>query len=378
MLVFEGTYVRTLLHRRRDTTPKDPRFRKRFGPRGVLRCKASDTDDPTVDEQFGRVGMQVIEDTGPLTKKRMETVDEEFIAAALDFMERKTTAETPWLCYVNTTRMHVWTHLKPASEGKTGLGVYPDGMVELDGYVGQLLDKLDELGVADNTVVVFTTDNGAEVMSWPDGDATPFRGEKDTNWEGGWRIPCVWRWPGVIQPGQVINDICSLQDFIPTFAAAVGEPDLVEKVKTGYQIGDKTYKVHLDGVNLLPFLKGEESECPREGFVYWSDDGDFLALRVRRWKVVFAEQRNTGIAVWREPFSKLRIPKFFDLRADPFERGGESDFYYSKWFSDHDFLMISAQTVVAKWLESFKEFPPRAEAASFTIDQVVERLMPKS
>ena len=210
------------------------------------------------------------------------------------------------------------------------------------------------------------------------GGATPFRGEKDTNWEGGWRIPCVWRWPGVIQPGQVINDICSLQDFIPTFAAAVGEPDLVEKVKTGYQIGDKTYKVHLDGVNLLPFLKGEESECPREGFVYWSDDGDFLALRVRRWKVVFAEQRNTGIAVWREPFSKLRIPKFFDLRADPFERGDESDFYYSKWFSDHDFLMISAQTVVAKWLESFKEFPPRAEAASFTIDQVVERLMPKS
>ena len=232
--------------------PKDPRFRERFGPRGVLRCKASDTDDPTVDEQFGRVGMQVIEDTGPLTKKRMETVDEEFIAAALDFMERKTRAETPWFCYVNTTRMHVWTHLKPASEGKTGLGVYPDGMVELDGYVGQLLDKLDELGVADNTIVVFTTDNGAEVMSWPDGGATPFRGEKDTNWEGGWRIPCVWRWPGVIQPGQVINDICSLQDFIPTFAAAVGEPDLVEKVKTGYQIGDKTYKVHLDGVTCCP------------------------------------------------------------------------------------------------------------------------------
>ena len=187
-----------------------------------------------------------------------------------------------------------------------------------------------------------------------------------------------WRWPGVIQPGQVINDICSLQDFIPTFAAAAGEPDLVEKVKKGYQIGEKTFKVHLDGVNLLPFLSGEEDECPREGFVYWSDDGDFLALRVRRWKVVFAEQRNKGVGVWREPFSMLRLPKFFDLRADPFERGDESDFFYAKWFSDHDFLLISAQTLVAKWLESFKEFPPRAEAASFTIDKVVEKLMPRT
>ena len=296
----------------------------------------------------------------------------------IDFIERKTKEKTPWFCYFNSTRMHVWTHLKPESKGKTGLGVYPDGMVELDGYIGQLLDKLDELGVTENTIVVFTTDNGAEVLSWPDGGATPFRGEKATNWEGGWRIPCVWRWPGVIQPGQVINDICSLQDFIPTFAAAAGEPDLVEKVKKGYQIGEKTFKVHLDGVNLLPFLSGDEDECPREGFVYWSDDGDFLALRVRRWKVVFAEQRNKGVGVWREPFSMLRLPKFFDLRADPFERGDESDFFYAKWFSDHDFLLISAQTLVAKWLESFKEFPPRAEAASFTIDKVVEKLMPRT
>ena len=358
--------------------PEDPRFRKRFGPRGVLKCTATDVDDETVDEQFGKVGKQVIENTGPLDTKRMETVDEEFLSSAIDFIERKTKEETPWFCYFNSTRMHVWTHLKPESKGKTGLGVYPDGMVELDGYIGQLLDKLDELGVTENTIVVFTTDNGAEVLSWPDGGATPFRGEKATNWEGGWRIPCVWRWPGVIQPGQVINDICSLQDFIPTFAAAAGEPDLVEKVKKGYQIGEKTFKVHLDGVNLLPFLSGEEDECPREGFVYWSDDGEFLALRVRRWKVVFAEQRNKGVGVWREPFSMLRLPKFFDLRADPFERGDESDFFYEKWFSDHDFLLISAQTLVAKWLESFKEFPPRAEAASFTIDKVVEKLMPRT
>ena len=357
--------------------PKDPRFRARFGPRGVLKCRATDVDDETVDEQFGKVGKQVIENTGPLDTKRMETVDEEFLAAAFDFINRKTKEQTPWFCYFNTTRMHVWTHLKPSSKGKTGLGVYPDGMVELDGYVGELLNRLDELGIADNTIVVFTTDNGAEVMSWPDGGATPFRGEKDTNWEGGWRIPCAWRWPDVIEPGRVINDICSLQDFIPTFAAACGEPDLVEKVKKGYDVGGKTFKVHLDGVNLLPFLKGD-AECPREGFVYWSDDGEFLALRVRRWKVVFAEQRNTGLGVWREPFSMLRIPKFFDLRADPFERGEESDFYYAKWFADHDFLMISAQTFVAKWLESFKGFPPRAKAASFTIDQVVEKLMPKA
>jgi arylsulfatase A-like enzyme len=358
--------------------PKDPAFRERFGPRGVLRCKASDTDDPTVDPHFGRVGKQVIEDTGPLTRKRMETADEEFLAAAIGFVERNTRDEMPWFCYWNTTRMHVFTHLKPESEGKTGLGVYPDGMVELDGYVGQMLDKLDELGVADNTVVVFTSDNGAEVLSWPDGGATPFRGEKDTNWEGGWRMPCVVRWPGVIQPGRVINDIVSLQDLIPTFAAAAGEPDLVDKVKKGYQIGDQMFRVHLDGVNLLPFLKGEQQECPREGFVYWSDDGDLLALRVRRWKVVFAEQRHTGMAVWREPFSHLRWPKIFDLRADPFERGDESDVYYSLWAAERTFVLYPAQALVAQWLESFKDFPPRAKAASFTIDKVMEQLMPKS
>ncbi len=196
-------------------------------------------------------------------------------------MERKTKEGGPWFCYFNPTRMHVFTHLKPSSVGKTGHGLYPDGMVELDGYVGQLLKKLDDLGVADNTIVVFTTDNGAEVLSWPDGGATPFRGEKDTNWEGGWRVPCVMRWPGVIEPGRVINDICSLQDFIPTFAAAAGEPDLVEKVKKGYKIGDTTFKVHLDGVNLLPFLSGKEKESPRKGFLYWSDDGDLMALRVQ-------------------------------------------------------------------------------------------------
>jgi arylsulfatase len=357
--------------------PKDPAFTKRFGPRGVLKCKASDKDDTTVDAQFGKVGTQVIENTGPLNRKRMETVDEEFLGSALDFIDRNSKAGTPWFCYFNPTRMHVFTHLKASSLGKTGLGTYPDGMVELDGYVGQLLDKLDQLGVADSTIVVFTTDNGAEVLSWPDGGATPFRGEKDTNWEGGWRVPCVMRWPGVIQPGRVINDICSLQDFIPTFAAANGETDLVAKVKKGYEMGGKTYKVHLDGENLLPFLAGKEKESPRKGFIYWSDDGDCMAMRMGRYKIVFAEQRKTGLEVWREPLSQMRIPKFFDLRADPFERGEES-FKYNDWFLEQNFLLYSGVPLLAKWLESFKAFPPRSRPASFSIDKVMETMMPRT
>jgi arylsulfatase A-like enzyme len=358
--------------------PKDPAFRKRFGPRGVLRCKATAKDDNTVDAQFGKVGKQVIENTGPLDKKRMETVDEEFLASAMDFMERKTDEGKPWLCYLNTTRMHIFTHLKPASVGKTGLGVYPDGMVELDGYVGQLLKKLDDLGVTNNTVVVFTTDNGAEVMSWPDGGSTPFRGEKDTNWEGGWRIPFLMRWPGVIKPGRVINDICSLQDMIPTFAAAAGEPNLVEKVKKGYKTDGKTFKVHLDGVNLLPFLSDEHEKCPRNGFLYWSDDGECLGIRVNHWKVVFLEQRSRGLGVWREPFSSMRVPKMFNLRSDPFEAAEDSTIFYDKWMVDRAFLLVPAQAIVAQWLESFKEFPIRQKPASFNLDRIVEQLMPQA
>jgi arylsulfatase A-like enzyme len=357
--------------------PKDPAFRKKYGPRGVLKCTAADQDDPTVDEQFGKVGRQTIENTGPLNRKRMETVDEEFLTSALDFIERKTRTGEPWFCYFNPTRMHVFTHLKPDSVGVTGLGLYPDGMVELDGYVGQLLDKLDALGVADNTIVVFTTDNGAEVMTWPDGGTTPFRGEKDTNWEGGWRVPCVMRWPGVIEPGRVINDIASLQDFIPTFAAANDEPELVDKVKQGFSMGGRSYKVHLDGVNLLPFLSGNVDKSPRNAFIYWSDDGECMAARVDRWKVVFAEQRSEGINVWREPLSEMRIPKFFDLRADPFERGEES-IKYNDWFLEQNFLLYAVPPMLAEWLSSFKAFPPRARAASFSIDRVMDAMMPKS
>jgi arylsulfatase A-like enzyme len=307
----------------------------------------------------------VIDNTGPLDTKRMETVDEEFLAAAIDFIERKAKGDAPWFCYFNPTRMHVWTHLKPASKGMTGLGTYPDGMVELDGYVGALLDKLDELGLADDTVVVFTTDNGAEKASWPDGGASPFRSEKDTNWEGGWRAPCVMRWQGVVEPGRIINDIGSLQDFIPTFAAAAGEPDLIEKVRQGYAIGGVTFKVHLDGVNLLPFLKGE-APCPREGFIYWSDDGDLLALRVGAWKIGFAEQRSEGVKAWEEPFVQLRSPSLYNLRSDPFEEGHVS-MLYERWKADHMWTFVTAQTIIGQWLVTFKEFPPRAKAASFSV-----------
>src|SRR5262249_4146952 len=235
-----------------------------------------------------------IEDTGPLTKKRMETVDEEFLAAALDFIDRQHKADKPFFCYFNSTRMHIFTHLKPESDGKTGGGLYPDGMVEHDGHVGQLLKKLDDLGIADDTIVVYTTDNGAEVMSWPDGGTTPYRGEKATGFEGGFRVPTLIRWPGVIKPGTIYNDMFAHGDFIPTFAAAAGYPDVVAQCMKGCSLGGKSFKVHLDGYDLMPFFKGEVKESPRQEFLYWSDDGDLLAIRVKHWKIAFKEQEHTG------------------------------------------------------------------------------------
>ena len=359
--------------------PKNPAFRAKFGPRGVLKTKATNVDDPTVDPAFGRVGKQTIENTGPLDIKRMETIDEEFLAAAKDFINRQQKASTPWFCYFNTTRMHVFTHLKAASQGVTGLGTYPDGMVETDGHVGQLLKLLDDLGVADNTIVVYTTDNGAETVTWPDGGSTPFRGEKATNWEGGFRVPCLIRWPGVIKPGTVVNDICAHEDFIPTFAAALGDASLVEELKQGHTLNGRSYKVHLDGTNLLPFMKGEAKESPREEFLYWSDDGDLMALRYREWKVAFLEQ-NTQISpeepqgVWTGQFTKLRVPKLYNLRADPFERGPES-IEYADWMTHRIFILVPAQALVAQWLESFKDFPPRAKAASFTVGDVMDKII---
>ena len=340
-----------------------------------MKCKATNREDPYRQRAVRQGRQQTIENTGPLHKERMETVDEEFLSSALDFIDRKTKEGGPWFCYFNPTRMHIFTHLQPSSVGKTGLGHYPDGMVELDGYVGQLLKKLDDLKVADNTIVVFTTDNGAEVMTWPDGGATPFRGEKDTNWEGGWRVPCVMRWPGVIKPGRVINEIGSLQDFIPTFAAANGEPDLVEKVKKGYAIGDKTYKVHLDGFNLMPFLAGKEDKSPRQGFIYWSDDGDCMAMRMGRFKIVFTEQRNTGLAVWREPCLRCGFPS--SSTYAPSIRARRGEFRIRPMVPGEYSHPVRGATHSHEVAGNLKEFPPRAKAASFTIDQVVGKLMPK-
>jgi len=369
--------------------PKDPRFKEHFGPRGVLKAKAVDKDDTTDEKRWGVVGKQTIEDTGPLTRKRMETVDEEFVGAALDFIDRKAKAKESFFCWLNTTRMHVFTHLKPASQGVTGLGLYPDGMVELDGFVGEVLDKLDALGIADNTIVLFTTDNGAEVMSFPDGGQTPFRGEKATNWEGGFRAPMVMRWPGVLKPGTIINDICSHEDLLPTFAAAAGDPDVKTKLLKGASFGDKKFKVHLDGYDLteafkshqngplpptgnLPLDQVKANQWPHQEFVYWNDDGQLCGVRLRNIKLNFLIQENKGVAVWNKEFTKLRTPQGFNLRADPFERGDESamplDGYTQLYF------VVPAQAVVSKWLESFKEFPPRQKPSSFNIDDVVEKL----
>jgi arylsulfatase A-like enzyme len=354
--------------------PKAPIFRERFGPRGVLHCWATTTDDPTEDKSFGRVGRQKIDNTGPLNTKRMETVDTEFADAAMNWMETQVKASKPFFCYFNSTRMHVWTHLKPSAQGKTGLGIYPDGMVEHDAIVGQLLKKLEDLGVAKNTIVVYTTDNGAEVMTWPDGGSTPYRGEKATNWEGGYRVPTMIRWPGVIQPGTIYNEFFAHEDFIPTFAAAAGNPDIVAQCKETCKLGDKSFHVHLDGYNLLPFFQGQV-ESPRKEFLYWSDDGDLFALRYQNWKVVFIEQNHAGMDIWMQGFNKLRIPKVFNLRSDPFERG-DSSILYPNWHARHLYITYGAQGIVAAWLKSFKDFPIRQKPASFNLDEVMRKLGP--
>jgi arylsulfatase len=338
--------------------PKDPSFKKKFGPRGVIHSFAG-----------GR-----IEDTGPLTKKRMETVDEEITARALAFMEEQHKAGKPFFVWWNSTRMHIWTHLKKDSQGRTGLGIYPDGMVEHEAQVGRLLQKLDELGIADNTIVMYSTDNGAETFSWPDGGTTPFRGEKATNWEGGYRVPALIRWPGTIQPGSVYNDVFAHEDMLPTILAAAGVPDVKEKLLKGYAAGGKTFKVHLDGYDLAPSFRGEAKGPARREFLYWSDDGKLVALRYDRWKLVFSEQRSHGLDVWQEPFVDLRLPALYDLRADPFERASHESIGYPMWRVERVYLLVPAQAFVANWLASFKEFPPRQKPASFSLDQVMQKL----
>jgi len=335
-------------------------FRETFGPRGVIHSFADGE----------------IEDTGPLTRLRMETVDDETSAAALDFIERKTSEGTPWFVWWSGTRMHFRTHVKEELRGISGQNEYADGMIEHDRHIGLFLDKLDELGIADNTIVFYSTDNGPHMNSWPDAAMTPFRGEKNTNWEGGWRVPAMVRWPDNIEAGSVNNEIVHHMDWLPTFLAAAGNTTIKEDLlEGGVQAIGREYNVHLDGYNILPMLTGETDESPREEIFYFTDDGDLSAVRWNDWKLVFLEQRETGtLALWANPFTELRLPLIFNLRRDPYERAQLTSNTYYDWLLDHAFLLVPAQQYVGNFLATFQEFPPRQEASSFSLDQVMEKL----
>ena len=358
--------------------PRDPRFTQMMGPRGVLHTWATDKDDPTEQPRFGRVGKQRIEDTGALTKKRMETIDDETSAAAADFMDRQVKAAKPFFVWMNATRMHFRTHVRAEHRDQPGLTArteYADGMIEHDAMVGTLLKKLDDLGIANDTIVIYTSDNGPHANSWPDAAVTPFRSEKTTNWEGAFRVPAMIRWPGHIKPDQVSNEIFSALDWSPTLLAAAGIPDITEKLLKGYRAGDKTFKVHQDGYNQLPYLLGQQSRSPRREFFYFNDDGDLVAMRYENWKVVFMEQRAQGtLQVWAEPFTVLRMPKLFDLRADPYERADITSNTYWDWELANPSMTAAGVAIVAKYLETYKELPPSQRPASFTIDQAMEKL----
>jgi arylsulfatase A-like enzyme len=354
--------------------PKDPKFLAAFGPRGVMHCFASDKDDATTDPRWGRVGKQTVKDTGPLTKKRMETIDEEITAGALAFMEKQAKANKPFFLWYNSTAMHFRTHLADKNRGKSGQDDYSDRMVTHDEQIGQMLDKLDELGIADNTFVMYSTDNGPENDTWPDGANTPFRSQKDTNWEGAWRVPCFMRWPNKIKAGTVLNGIVSHQDMLPTLLAIAGDPDVSKKLLTGHKAGDKTFKVHIDGVNVLPYITGEVKESPRTAFFYVSDDGGVMAVRVGDYKLVFEEQRATSTAVWQEPMVKLRLPYIFNLRRDPFERANVNSNVYWDWMINHVPQLYECQAVVAAQIQDYINYPPRQKAASFNLDGVMAQL----
>jgi arylsulfatase A-like enzyme len=354
-----------------------PEFHRKYGPRGVIHSWATGKDDPTTDPRFGRAGRQRIEDTGPLTKKRMETCDDEFVAAARDWIKRQHAAGTPFFCWVNTTHMHLRTHTKPESLGQAGRwqAPYHDTMIDHDKNVGELLSLLDELGIADNTLVMYSTDNGPHMNTWPDGAMTPFRSEKDTNWEGAFRIPLLVRWPGKIAAGTVSNEIVQHHDWLPTFLAMAGDAGIKDKLLRGHEAAGKRFRVHLDGYNLLPYLTGQEQKSPRQGFIYFDDDGNLVALRFDNWKVVFMEQRAPGtLRIWAEPFVALRLPKIYNLRTDPFERADITSNTYYDWFLDHDYIALASQSIATAFVETFKEFPPRQRAASFTIDQGLEKM----
>ncbi len=336
-------------------------FLQKFGPRGVIKSYAD-----------GR-----IEDTGPLTRKRMETVDDETVAAALDFIDRQHAAGTPWFVWWSGTRMHFRTHIKDEVRGISGQDEYSDAMVEHDRHIGQFLAKLDELDIADNTIVFYSTDNGPHMNTWPDAAMTPFRGEKNTNWEGGWRVPAFVRWPGRIAAGSYTNEIVHHMDWLPTFLAVAGKDDIKEDLMDGYRSKalNRKYKVHLDGYNILPLLTGETTKSPRKEIFYFSDDGDLTALRYGDWKLILMEQRvEATLQAWAEPFVPLRVPLIFNLRRDPFERAQLTSNTYYDWLIDRVYLLVPAQAYVGKFLATFREYPPRQKAASFSLEKVMEVL----
>jgi arylsulfatase len=339
--------------------PKNPAFRKMFGPRGVIHSYAD-----------GRV-----EDSGPLTRKRMETVDEEFLAGSLKFMDKAVDQDKPFFLWFNSTRMHYYTHVQPSQLGRSGQGFYNDAMMEHDDHVGALLKKLDDLGIADNTIVIYSTDNGPHFNMWPDAAITPFRGEKNTNWEGGFRVPAMVRWPGKVKAGQVSNQVMSHLDWVPTLMAAAGQDNIAADLKKGHRAGDKTFKVHLDGYNFLPHLTGAQEKGPRREFFYFSDDGVLTAMRIDDWKLVFAEQRARRFDVWRDPFITLRIPKLFHLRRDPLERADTDSNGYNNWWDKKIApAAVSGRVAVMQFVQSLQQFPPRQRPGTFTVDQVMESL----
>ncbi len=347
-------------------TPEDfPQFQQRFGPRGVLHAWANGD------------GTQRIEDTGPLTKKRMETCDEEFRDAAIDFIKRQHEAGTPFFVWFNSTHMHFRTRGKPGSRGRAGRwqSVYHDTMCDHDDLVGDLLALLDELGIAEDTIVIYSTDNGPHMNTWPDAGMTPFRNEKNSNWEGAYRVPAVVRWPGRIPAGRVLTGIVSQNDWFPTLLSAAGVPDIVEQLKAGAELNGTPYKVHLDGHDQLPYLTGEATESPRKHFFYVSDDGDLTSVRFDNWKLVFLEQRAVGtLKIWAEPYVHLRVPKIFNLRTDPYERADITSNIYYDWLLDHAWLLVPIQAYVAQMLQTFVEFPARQRPASFSLEQVMAKI----
>jgi len=360
--------------------PKAPEFRARFGPRNIVDSKASAKDDPTINPRWGRVGKQTITDGGPLpphpgmdpaAKVSMETVEEELVRRSKDFMERSVKAGKPFFLWHNSTRMHVWTHLSPKWRGKSGYGLYADGMMELDWEVGQLLNKLDELKIADNTIVLFTSDNGAEVFTWPDGGNHPFRGEKGTTYEGGFRVPMLVKWPGVIKPGTIINEIIAAEDWMPTLCAAGGDPNVKEKLLKGTKVGDKTFKNHLDGYNFLPYFKGEVSKGPRHEFYYFTDSGDLTALRYNDWKVSFKTIKGN---LFTGSEQGTNVPLVTNLRQDPWERYQNQSMLYGKWWGEKLWTLIPATTIVGQFLESFKEYPPSAPPSNFGVSDALKAL----